>query len=262
MTQAWRGRGAARSSACLAALVVAAAAHATCAATTKDASGTGSGAPRRWGAQALRGIPPLRALLAAPLRGGAVGVISNEKKTEGVRCRLKKGGTTFEVLCHTAKVELFREGAAAQAEVLVAPDLFKDIKTGDRPSADEVEKAFGHADLDKAVEEVLLKGELQLSTAERRKKTDEKLEAIKNFIATNYMEPKTNLPIPRTRIENGIETLKGLKVDAFRSTATQAEEACRLHAARARARRARRARYACVRDSPAAQRHICLLVCR
>ena len=104
----------------------------------------------------LRGIPPLRALLAAPLRGGAVGVISNEKKTEGVRCRLKKGGTTFEVLCHTAKVELFREGTAAQAGVLVAPDLFKDIKTGDRPSADEVEKAFGHADLDKAVEEVLL----------------------------------------------------------------------------------------------------------
>mmetsp|Transcript_22831 Transcript_22831/g.33475 ORF Transcript_22831/g.33475 Transcript_22831/m.33475 type:complete len:171 (-) Transcript_22831:130-642(-) len=38
------------------------------------------------------------------------------------------------------------------------------------------------------------------------------------------MEPKTNLPIPRTRIVNGIDQLKGLKVDPFRSTATQADE--------------------------------------
>ena len=138
---------------------------------------------------------------------------------------MRKGGVIFEVLCHTAKVELFREGAAAQADVLIAPDLFKDIKTGDRPSVEEVEHAFGHADMDKAVEEVLLKGDFQLSTAERRQKTDEKLQAIIQFIASNYMEPRTNLPIPRTRIENGIETLKGLKVEPFRSTGSQAEEA-------------------------------------
>jgi ribosome maturation protein Sdo1 len=179
--------------------------------------------PSRWGAQCRR-LPALTAWLK-PLRGGAAGAISTEKRIEGVRCRLKKGGATFEVLCHTAKVELFREGAAAQADVLIAPDLFKDIKTGDRPSAEEVEHAFGHADMDKAVEEVLLKGEFQLSTAERRKKTDEKLQAIIQFIASNYMEPRTNLPIPRTRIENGIETLKGLKVEPFRSTGSQAEEA-------------------------------------
>ena len=179
--------------------------------------------PSKWGAQCCR-LPALTAWLK-PLRGGAAGAISSEKRTEGVRCRLKKGGATFEVLCHTAKVELFREGAAAQADVLIAPDLFKDIKTGDRPSAEEVEHAFGHADMEKAVEEVLLKGEFQLSTAERRKKTDEKLQAIIQFIASNYMEPRTNLPIPRTRIENGIETLKGLKVEPFRSTGSQAEEA-------------------------------------
>jgi len=179
--------------------------------------------PSRWGAQCRR-LPALEAWLK-PLRGGAAGAISSEKRTEGVRCRLKKGGVIFEVLCHTAKVELFREGAAAQADVLIAPDLFKDIKTGDRPSVEEVEHAFGHADMDKAVEEVLLKGDFQLSTAERRQKTDEKLQAIIQFIASNYMEPRTNLPIPRTRIENGIETLKGLKVEPFRSTGSQAEEA-------------------------------------
>jgi hypothetical protein len=46
-----------------------------------------------------------------PLRGGA--------QEEGVRCRLKKGGEIFEVLCHAAKVELFREGAAQMEDVLI-----------------------------------------------------------------------------------------------------------------------------------------------
>ena len=33
--------------------------------------------------------------------------------TGGVLCRVKKGGTHFEVLCHAAQVEKFREGKAA-----------------------------------------------------------------------------------------------------------------------------------------------------
>ena len=78
--------------------------------------------------------------------------------------------------------------------------------------------------MEKVVSEVLLKGDFQLSTAERKKKTEEKRAQIIAFIAKNYMEPKTYLPIPRTRIENGIESIKGLKIDPFRSEKTQAEE--------------------------------------
>jgi ribosome maturation protein SDO1 len=153
-----------------------------------------------------------------PLRGGA--------QEEGVRCRLKKGGEIFEVLCHAAKVELFREGAASMEDVLITHkgEIFKDISKGDHQSTTEIEKAFGHADFSKAVEEILLKGDFQLSTAERKRKTEEKLVQIVTYIAVTYIEPKTNLPIPRTRIENGIETLKGLKIEPFRSTSTQAEE--------------------------------------
>ena len=79
-------------------------------------------------------------------------------------------------------------------------------------------------DMEKVVSEMLLKGDFQLSTAERKKKTEEKRAQIIAFIAQNYMEPKTYLPIPRTRIENGIESIKGLKIDPFRSEKTQAEE--------------------------------------
>jgi ribosome maturation protein SDO1 len=103
-------------------------------------------------------------------------------------------------------------------------EIFKDISKGDHQSTTEIEKAFGHADFSKAVEEILLKGDFQLSTAERKRKTEEKLVQIITYIAVTYIEPKTNLPIPRTRIENGIETLKGLKIEPFRSTSTQAEE--------------------------------------
>jgi len=150
------------------------------------------------------------------LRGGA--------QEEGVLCRLKKGGIQFEVLCHPAKIEQYREGAASKDDVLMSPEIFKDIKKGDRPSAAEIERAFEHTDVDKAIEQVLLKGDFQLSVAERKKKTDEKLAQIISFIGLNYMEPKSNLPIPRTRIVNGIDQLKGLKLDPFRSTATQADE--------------------------------------
>ena len=80
---------------------------------------------------------------------------------------------------------------------------------------------------DKAIEEILRKGDFQLSTAERKQKVDEKRAQIIAFIAQNYMEPKTARAIPQTRIENGMEQIKGLKIDPFRSAATQADEICK-----------------------------------
>ena len=56
---------------------------------------------------------------------------------------------------------------------------------------------------------------------------DEKRAQIIAFIAQNYMEPKTARAIPQTRIENGMEQIKGLKIDPFRSAATQADEICK-----------------------------------
>ena len=167
-------------------------------------------------------VPSSRRLLlplsVSTLRGGGAA-------ESGVLCRLKKGGAHFEVLCRAAQIERFREGSvASRDDVLMSPELFKDAKRGERPSADEICSAFGDADASKAINEVLLKGDCQLSTAERRKKTEEKRAEIVTFIASNFMQPQTLHPIPRTRIENGMEQIKGLKIDPFRSAATQAEE--------------------------------------
>jgi len=143
----------------------------------------------------------------------------------GVLCRLKKGGAHFEVLCHAAQIERFREGSiASRDDVLMSPELFKDAKRGERPSAEDISSAFGDADASKAIDEVLLKGDFQLSTAERKKKTEDKRAEIVTFITSNYIEPHTEKPIPRTRIENSMEQMKGFKIDPFRSAATQAEE--------------------------------------
>lgn len=152
------------------------------------------------------------------LRGGGGGA------KEPILCRIKKGGMHFETMCVAGMVEKFREGKATKDEVLVANEIYKDCKTGDRPSAAELEAAFGKADLDACMDELLEKGEFQLTAAERKHKTDEKTAQILTFIHQNFLDPGTGLPHPVTRIENALKTVKGLKVEPFRSAESQAQE--------------------------------------
>lgn len=66
----------------------------------------------------------------------------------------------------------------------------------------------------------MLKGELNLTTDQRRKMVEEKRKQIIQYINKNFVDPKTKLPHPIQRIENGLEDIR-VVIDPFKKAEDQ-----------------------------------------
>lgn len=144
---------------------------------------------------------------------------------EYVIARYEKGGRKFEILVNPDKAFKMREGEKVPIdEVLVGDYIYKDARKGDRASPEEVRKVFGTDDLKKVAEVIILKGELHLTTEQRRKLLEAKRKLIINYIARSAVDPKTKTPIPPHRIEKAMEEAR-FSVDLYKSVEEQAAHA-------------------------------------
>jgi len=143
---------------------------------------------------------------------------------EYVIARYEKGGHKFEILVDPDKAFKYREGERIPIDdVLVGDYIYKDARKGDRASPEEVRKVFGTTDIKKVADIILRKGELQLTTAQRRKLLEAKRRLIINYIARSAIDPRTKTPIPPQRIEKAMEEAK-VAVDLYRSVEEQASK--------------------------------------
>ncbi len=141
---------------------------------------------------------------------------------EYVIARYEKGGHKFEILVDPDKAFKYREGEKIPIDdVLVGDYIYKDARKGDRASPEEVKKVFGTTDIKKVADTILRKGELQLTTAQRRKLLEAKRRLIINYIARSAIDPRTKTPIPPQRIEKAMEEAK-VAVDLYKSVEEQA----------------------------------------
>lgn len=141
---------------------------------------------------------------------------------EYVIARYEKGGHKFEILVDPDKAFKYREGEKIPIDdVLVGDYIYKDARKGDRASPEEVRKVFGTTDIKKVADIILRKGELQLTTAQRRKLLEAKRRLIINYIARSAVDPRTKTPIPPQRIEKAMEEAK-VAVDLYKSVEEQA----------------------------------------
>ena len=144
---------------------------------------------------------------------------------EYVIAKFEKGGHRFEILVDPDKVFKFREGEKVGIDdVLVGDYIYKDARRGDRSSPEEVKKVFGTVDIKKVAEVIIKKGELHLTTDQRRKLLESKRKLIVNFIARSAVDPRTKLPIPPQRIEKALMEVRFI-VDLYRSVEEQASKA-------------------------------------
>ena len=67
-----------------------------------------------------------------------------------------------------------------------------------RPSAEKLLKAFKTEDQTEIAQIILEKGDLNLTTDQRRKMVEEKKKQIVTFIAKTYVDPKTHLATSST----------------------------------------------------------------
>jgi ribosome maturation protein SDO1 len=143
---------------------------------------------------------------------------------DAVIARWETGGSRFEVLVDPDAVQALKNGQAVDlSDKLALDQVFKDAKRGDKISEEHLEKTFHTRNLAEIAKQIVLKGEVQVTTEQRHKLQAAKQRQIVATIARNAMNPQTGAPHPSARIEAAMAEAK-VHIDPFRPVDAQVQE--------------------------------------
>ncbi len=143
------------------------------------------------------------------------------RKKEYVVARITIKGRHFEILVDPELAFKFKEGEKVPIEnVLVGDYVYKDVRKGLKASPEELKEVFGTDNVYKIAEEIIRKGELQLTTEQRRALLEMKKKQIVTYIARSAIDPRTKTPIPPSRIEKAMEEAR-VAIDLYKSVEEQ-----------------------------------------
>lgn len=133
----------------------------------------------------------------------------------------KHEGETYEIMVDPDAALAYRLGQKKDlANVLAVEEVFKDARRGERHKAAELQKAFHSQDIEVIADIILKKGELSLTTEQKRKMMEQKRSQIAALIAREATDPRTGAPHPLARIEQAMENVR-LDIDPFKEAAAQ-----------------------------------------
>jgi ribosome maturation protein SDO1 len=140
---------------------------------------------------------------------------------DAVIARLKKGEEHFEVLVDPyAAADLIDGKEIDIIQILAIDAIFKDSKKGTHASEESIKEKFGTDDVAEIAKQIVLNGDIQLTTEQRHKMQKSKKNRIIETISRNAMDPKTKAPHPRQRIELAMDEA-GVHVDPFKPVSEQ-----------------------------------------
>ena len=144
---------------------------------------------------------------------------------EAVIARIESGGRRFEILIDPAAAERYKENKEIDwEEALVTDEVWSDSKKGERVSDEALKESFGTLEKVKIFSAILNKGNIQLTTEQRRSLVERKGKQIIAHIVANAMNPQTDSPHPPQRIENALKEIRFV-VDPFVSVEVQVKKA-------------------------------------
>src|SRR5919202_263339 len=127
--------------------------------------------------------------------------------------RLNLDGNKFELLVKPDPALEYKLGKRTDlSSVLISDEIYSDANKGSRVG---VVKYFNTTDPTEISKQILSRGELSLTTEQRRKMVEEKRKQIIQYINKNFVDPKTHIPHPLTRIEGAIDQAR-LIIDPFK----------------------------------------------
>lgn len=130
-------------------------------------------------------------------------------------------GEHFEILVHPDPALDFKLGRKVEVSQVVAVDeVYSDANKGLRIPAEKLTKAFKSSNFLEIAEVILRKGDLNLTTDQRRRLTEEKRKQIISSIARNFVDPRTGLPHPPLRVEQAMAEVR-LTIDPFKDVNEQ-----------------------------------------
>ena len=126
--------------------------------------------------------------------------------TEVTVVRYSFEGEKFEILVKPDPALEYKLGKKKDiSSVLVSDEIYTDSSKGTKPPSEKLIKVFHTDDQTEIAKQIIRNGDLNLTTAQRRKMVDEQRKRIVEFIAKTYVDPRTHLPHPPLRIEQAMK---------------------------------------------------------
>ena len=133
-------------------------------------------------------------------------------------------GEKFEILVKPDPALEYKMGKRKDiSAILISDEIYTDSGKGTKPSAEKLLKAFKTEDLTEIAKIIMQKGDLNLTTDQRRKMIDDKKKQIVEFIVKTYVDPRTHLPHPPIRVELAMKDGR-VSVDPQKSVDEQVKE--------------------------------------
>lgn len=142
--------------------------------------------------------------------------------------KYEKGDHRFEILVDPEKAWEIKEKKDITLignldDILASPDVYKDARKGERVSESELKEHFNSEDRKYIIFRIITDGTLHLTTDQKRKMQEEKRKQIVAIIASQAIDPTTNLPHPVSRIERAMEEA-GVHIDPLKPAERQVDE--------------------------------------
>jgi ribosome maturation protein SDO1 len=133
-----------------------------------------------------------------------------------VVARLESYGERFEILVDPDKAALVRQGQPVEIEdVVAALNVFGNASKATRASDEALMKVFHTTEFSAVARKIIEKGEIHLTSEQRKQMIEEKRRQVVTFIARNAVNPQTGHPHPPHRIEMAMEEAR-VNIDPFK----------------------------------------------
>lgn len=142
---------------------------------------------------------------------------------DAVIARLETGGHRFEILVDPDAADRIRSGNINVDEDLALDEIYKDAGKGDKASEEVVREVFGTDNIAEIAAEIIRKGQIQLTTEQRRSMLEKRRKQIIDTISRESINPQTNTPNPPDRISRAMDDAH-VHIDPFKPVDEQIQE--------------------------------------
>ena len=138
--------------------------------------------------------------------------------------RYTYSGDKFELLVKPDPAFDYKTGKLSEiSKILISEEIYTDSNKGTRATNEKLNQVFKTTDPAKIAEIIMKKGELNLTTEQRKKMTSEKRKQLVTFIAKTYVDPRSHLPHPPLRIEQALDDGR-VSIDPFKNIDEQVKD--------------------------------------
>lgn len=130
--------------------------------------------------------------------------------------RLSAGNEKFEILVKPDPALEYKLGKKMDiSNIMISDEIYSDANKGTRSSTEKLMKQFKTTDQLEIAKQIMDKGDLNMNTDQRRKMIEEKKRQIVEYINKNFVDPKTHMPHPVSRINAVLDEAR-LAIDPFK----------------------------------------------